>query len=898
MKRLIILLFVFSKAYAQEPTYVPMKSNYLYRGIKMDTLFIPPAYADTSTATTKVNFAGSVVRVGSKLWMRNSALTQWVDLSSQGSVLDTTSLSNRINSKADSSIGLNKVLQNGNIAYNLIDLYDTINNKVYEIYLDPSAGDNALIGMLDTLNRLIILETNGANNRPSISFVDKNRTQYLSKQDSSAGTLLMPYQDLGAVDTIATLKFVRDSAGGNLTLNQVTDFGNTTQNNIIFVDDADLQMDTFSSVLLANNSRLQEGTIDAGYGGNKGIAQICGLGYELKWEGGMLFSMGSSGNTIREARYMFNYIPQDTNDITEGYYVGSRWILDNGDTYECTDNTIGAAVWVLQPNAFDSTSLSNRIDNKVDSVTKSTDSVRYWKNGSSYFAYKDASGGQNGRWGNDTATIILAKVHNSTATTLTRGTVVMLNGATGDVASVIRANNKYDSTSARTIGLVKDPILAGDTGWVVTQGQASKLNLGAYNEGDVLYLDSLDGGLTKTKPVAPYHGVFVCIVERANAGNGLAYVKPQNGQELGEIHDVRITNPINNQVLVYSDTQDIWKNRNIYSVIDTASMLSPYLRKADTSSLSNRINAKENALTFSTGLTRATNTITSNLSTGVSGGQALNGGTAASDSLRLFSTTNATKGFMYFGSSAYDENNNRLGINTRTPVMPLDVTFSSVNSMAATIAKTQTRLNSTDQGDGAMQVNYTLSGTGAGTELITRVFSLGSTNAWTSGTITNSRIFNLATNTNSSTTTTNLDAVFIENGTTSGAVTNYRGIVVNNSQGTSRAGLVVNSMAGTNRAYALLGTTAIPSGTWSVYSSNADKSYFNGNVLIGTTTDAGFKLDVNGTARANAFQLSALNVAPATAASAGTTGEIRIVNGFIYVCVATNTWQRATLSTW
>jgi len=71
-----------------------------------------------------------------------------------------------------------------------------------------------------------------------------------------------------------------------------------------------------------------------------------------------------------------------------------------------------------------------------------------------------------------------------------------------------------------------------------------------------------------------------------------------------------------------------------------------------------------------------------------------------------------------------------------------------------------------------------------------------------------------------------------------------------------------------------------------------------GNVLIGTTTNQGARLNVNGTIRGSQFILSALNTAPATATSTGTTGEIRIVNGFIYVCVATNTWQRAAISTW
>jgi len=56
-------------------------------------------------------------------------------------------------------------------------------------------------------------------------------------------------------------------------------------------------------------------------------------------------------------------------------------------------------------------------------------------------------------------------------------------------------------------------------------------------------------------------------------------------------------------------------------------------------------------------------------------------------------------------------------------------------------------------------------------------------------------------------------------------------------------------------------------------------------------------LIVTGQSEAQSFKLSALNTAPASASDTGTLGEIRIVNGFIYVCVATDTWQRAALST-
>lgn len=85
---------------------------------------------------------------------------------------------------------------------------------------------------------------------------------------------------------------------------------------------------------------------------------------------------------------------------------------------------------------------------------------------------------------------------------------------------------------------------------------------------------------------------------------------------------------------------------------------------------------------------------------------------------------------------------------------------------------------------------------------------------------------------------------------------------------------------------------------WGIYQEGAtDNNHFNGKVLIKTTTDAGYELDVNGTSRANKFQLSALNTAPATSSSTGTLGEIRIDANHIYICTATNTWKRVAIAT-
>jgi hypothetical protein len=167
----------------------------------------------------------------------------------------------------------------------------------------------------------------------------------------------------------------------------------------------------------------------------------------------------------------------------------------------------------------------------------------------------------------DTATVVKAYVTNAEAVTITKGQVVYIFGASGDRASVKLAKNTSDTFSSKTLGIVRADIAAGEAGWITTQGQVSGINLGAYTAGDVLWLDSVAGGFTATKPQAPYHSVFVGVVERANAGNGLIYVKPQNGVELDELHDVRITSLANNEIIRYNSSLGYWENKTVESIL-------------------------------------------------------------------------------------------------------------------------------------------------------------------------------------------------------------------------------------------------------------------------------------------------------------------------------------------
>lgn len=124
---------------------------------------------------------------------------------------------------------------------------------------------------------------------------------------------------------------------GSQDLQEVTDEGNSTTNNVLLNDSA--------KVIFDNGSRLQKGTTNSLNGGNGGVSQVCSIDYELKWEAGRQYVLQQDGFTIREVNHNFTLTPGNYDDSTKGFVSGSRWILDNGDIYECVDNTAETAVW-------------------------------------------------------------------------------------------------------------------------------------------------------------------------------------------------------------------------------------------------------------------------------------------------------------------------------------------------------------------------------------------------------------------------------------------------------------------------------------------------------------------------------------------------------------------------
>lgn len=171
--------------------------------------------------------------------------------------------------------------------------------------------------------------------------------------------------------------------------------------------------------------------------------------------------------------------------------------------------------------------------------------------------------GMTGNIQADVGQTLYAYVHNAEGATINKGQPVYLYQATGNKASVKLAYNTSDAYSAKTLGLAAETATAGSNFMVICQGVIDGINTGSFNEGDTLYLGPTAGSLTATKPSAPNHLVYIGVVERANAGNGQIYVRPQNGYELEELHNVQIISPANGQTILYDASTGLWKNANL-----------------------------------------------------------------------------------------------------------------------------------------------------------------------------------------------------------------------------------------------------------------------------------------------------------------------------------------------
>jgi hypothetical protein len=164
--------------------------------------------------------------------------------------------------------------------------------------------------------------------------------------------------------------------------------------------------------------------------------------------------------------------------------------------------------------------------------------------------------------------------NNSSVDTLRRGTIVYLSGSTGYRPNAVKAQANAESTSSGTFGSIISDIAPNSDGLVCAMGTLHNLDTrsGApfpftadtLVDGDALWLDPNNAGyVTKTKPQAPNHIVFIGIVARTHPSLGRVVYRISNGFELDELHNVKIDSGTlaNNDIIQYNSSTSLWENK-------------------------------------------------------------------------------------------------------------------------------------------------------------------------------------------------------------------------------------------------------------------------------------------------------------------------------------------------
>jgi len=172
------------------------------------------------------------------------------------------------------------------------------------------------------------------------------------------------------------------------------------------------------------------------------------------------------------------------------------------------------------------------------------------------------------------ATQLVVNCRNQSGSDMRRGMVVFINGSTGNKPTLQLAQANTEATSARTFGVLKNDILNNAEGDVVVIGSITNLDTRSSAtypfttdtlvDGDTLYLSPTTAGfVTRVKPNAPNHIVYIGKVIRTSPTNGYIEYQIQNGTELDELADVNISGLTQGDLLVYNSGTTLWDNTKI-----------------------------------------------------------------------------------------------------------------------------------------------------------------------------------------------------------------------------------------------------------------------------------------------------------------------------------------------
>jgi hypothetical protein len=311
------------------------------------------------------------------------------------------------------------------------------------------------------------------------------------------------------------------------------------------------------------------------------------LGYQTTGDGLVYRGRASDTVGIKSSGINNAYFILDTvNNILYNYIkTKGGWKFSNGDTVIINNN-------FTQPidSLFFKTSVS---PNNVDTAKM--------------------------RWDSDLGTVVLGMydqvpnelgfknfwlVKNQTGSTITKGSLVYANGTVGASGRITVAKFIADGTidAKYLLGITAHDLTDGEDGYVISFGKIRQVNTDTFAAGAILYPSPTTAGVwTDVEPVAPNIDMPIGFCINSSSNNGTISIRVASGYSLNELHNVAITSPVEKSSLFYSD--GLWRDTTAALLVsDTASMLTPYFRDLDTTSLNleSRLSTKLNVLDTAT----------------------------------------------------------------------------------------------------------------------------------------------------------------------------------------------------------------------------------------------------------------------------------------------------------
>ncbi len=220
--------------------------------------------------------------------------------------------------------------------------------------------------------------------------------------------------------------------------------------------------------------------------------------------------------------------------------------------------TNASNVAIAFPSSLSNISVDSIDFNTAANITV-TESLLTWDSGKGTLVF-----GVDGGLPLSIGTENLVRVYNNTGSAITKGQVVSITGGQGQTPTVGLSDASSEALSRDTLGIAQENIPDADTGFVCTFGIVTSINTYGTTAGDPIYLSNVAGQFTSTQPQAPDNivslGWIVRVSNTPSSTDGQIFVTINNGWELDELHNVRITSASNNQVLVYSTPSNLWVN--------------------------------------------------------------------------------------------------------------------------------------------------------------------------------------------------------------------------------------------------------------------------------------------------------------------------------------------------